>query len=349
MNKSVDVSIVIPLFNEAENIESLLDSVKASLRNWKHSWELILVDDGSRDDTFKLLSACIRSFSAPAKVIRLHRNFGQTAAMQAGIDAATGEIIVTMDGDMQYDPADIPRMVAQFIEQDLDLLSGWRQHRQDKLIFRKFPSRIANFLIRRVTGVRLNDYGCSLKVYRASVLKRIRLFGEMHRFIPAWIATVTHPSRIAETSVSHYARNQGESKYGLSRTFRVIIDLLTVLFFQRFQARPGHFFGSFGLVLGTIGTFILGYLAVVKFGLGEDIGSRPLLFVGVLCIIVSLQFLTTGVLAELLARDYFGSTRFTPYYIHTTIQHPGNDTTDQAKETSPQKNADVADIKTTSL
>lgn len=340
MNKPVDVSIVVPLYNEAENIEPLLDCIRTGLANWRYSWELILVDDGSRDATYKTMTNAIRDFTVPAQLVLLHRNFGQTAAMQAGIDAAKGEYIVTMDGDLQNDPADIPRMVDQLVEKDLDLLSGWRQNRQDKLLIRKIPSKIANFLIRRVTGVHLSDYGCSLKVYRASVLKQIRLFGEMHRFIPAWIATVTHPSRIDEISVTHKARTRGVSKYGLSRTFRVIIDLLTVLFFQRYQARPGHFFGSFGLILGAIGSLTLAYLGVVKFILGEDIGSRPLLFVGVLCIIVSLQFLTTGVLAELVARNYFGSTRFTPYYIHSTVQYPADSDVTQSQTVSSLEGGD---------
>ena len=343
MNKPIDVSLVVPLYNEAENVEPLITSINRSLADWDRCWELILVDDGSLDDTYKILSGSIHQLAAPARLIRLHRNFGQTAAMQAGIDAAEGELIVTLDGDLQNDPADIPKMVTRLIESDLDLLSGWRQNRQDKLLFRKIPSMVANFLIRRVTGVQLSDYGCSLKVYRASVLKQIRLFGEMHRFIPAWMATVTHPSRIDEIAVGHKARTRGVSKYGLSRTFRVIIDLLTVLFFQRYQTRPGHFFGSFGLLFGAIGSLILAHLAVVKFLLGEDIGSRPLLFIGVLCIIVSLQFLTTGVLSELLARNYFGSTRFTPYYILSTIQYPGASQTDQGENITPLDN--VATVK----
>jgi len=206
---------------------------------------------------------------------------------------------------LQNDPADIPRMVGELIERDLDLLQGWRQKRRDALILRKIPSRIANRLIARVTGVKLHDYGCSLKVYRAEVIQRVRLFGEMHRFIPVWAAGVTDPRRIGETVVTHKARELGRSKYGISRTFRVLLDLLAAFFFLRYRARPGHFFGSIGLVFGVIGGLVMAYLAVVKFGFGEDIGQRPLLFIGILLLVAAVQFLTTGVLAELLSRTFF--------------------------------------------
>ena len=186
-------------------------------------------------------------FEYSIKVVQLQRNFGQTAAMQAGIDTAAGEIIVTLDGDLQNDPADIPRMIAHLQEHDLDLLVGWRARRKDKLILRKIPSWIANRLIGKITGVRLHDYGCSLKVYRTTVIKQVRLLGEMHRFIPAWVAAVVPSSRIGEIEVSHHARVHGQSKYGISRSIRVILDLLSVLFFMRYRARPGHFFGTIGL------------------------------------------------------------------------------------------------------
>ncbi|MBI3561371.1 MAG: glycosyltransferase family 2 protein [Gammaproteobacteria bacterium] len=321
MPTGVKISIIIPLYNEVENVEPLLAHTHKVLADWQHPWELILVDDGSSDGTIDQLHHTVQHYNSEIHIVELQRNFGQTAAMQAGIDQADGELIVTLDGDMQNDPADIPRMVEIVLTKDLDLLSGWRRHRQDKLIIRKIPSKIANFIIRRVTGVQINDYGCSLKVYRTSVLRQVRLFGEMHRFIPAWFASVTRPSRIAEVEVKHNPRTLGSSKYGISRVFRVIIDLLTVLFFLRYQARPGHFFGAFGLVIGILGTVILSYLAGIKFILGEPIGSRPLLFVGVLCVIASLQFLTTGVLAEVMSRNYFGSTGKTPYAIRAVTHH----------------------------
>jgi len=307
VNNPDTLSIVIPLYNEQDNVQALVDRVHHGLAGCSLRWELICVDDGSRDATWDRLTAEVARHGPHVKPIRLSRNFGQTAAMQAGIDAARGELIATLDGDLQNDPADIPRMVKELLERDLDLLQGWRKSRKDALVMRKLPSRIANKLIARVTGVALNDYGCSLKVYRAAVIKKIRLFGEMHRFIPVWAATVTSPARIGETVVGHQARTAGESKYGISRTFRVLLDLLAMFFFLRYRARPGHFFGSIGLALGALGSVIMTYLMVIKFGLGESIGERPLLLVGILCLIASAQFLTTGVLAELLARTFFES------------------------------------------
>ncbi len=311
------VSIVVPLYNEEGNAERLIQAVQSALMDFDRCWELIVVDDGSRDGTLDRAREAAERVGSHVRVLPLRRNFGQTAAMQAGIDHARGSLIVTMDGDLQNDPADIPRMVEHLESAGLDLLQGWRQKRQDSLL-RRIPSRIANRLIGRVTGVRLHDYGCSLKVYRADVLREVRLFGEMHRFIPAWVAAVTPPGRIGELVVNHNPRTEGQSKYGISRTFRVILDLLSVLFFMRYKARPGHFFGSIGLAFGGVGGLILAYLAVEKFVLGEHIGTRPLLMVGVVLVIASLQFLTTGVLAELLARTYFGSPEHKSYVIRAT-------------------------------
>ncbi len=309
------VSLVIPLYNEAENIQALLKRVHEGLIGLDYPWEVILVDDGSSDNTARTLDGIIHDCPAYVRIVSLQRNFGQTAAMQAGIDLARGSLIVTLDGDLQNDPADIPAMIEALKKRDLDLLQGWRVNRQDKLLLRKIPSRIANWLIGRVTGLRLHDYGCSLKVYRADILHQIRLYGEMHRFIPAWVAAVTPPSRIGEMPVSHHPRLHGDSKYGIGRTTRVIIDLLTVLFFLRFRARPGHFFGGIGLIMGAMSSLILAWLAVVKFVLGEDIGSRPLFLVGVVLAIASVQFLTTGVLAEILVRTYHESSHRTPFLV----------------------------------
>jgi glycosyltransferase involved in cell wall biosynthesis len=227
--------------------------------------------------------------------------------MQAGIDAARGDVIVTMDGDLQNDPIDIPRMVARLLNEDLDLVAGWRQNRQDGLFLRKIPSKIANRLIARMTGVHLKDYGCSLKAFRGSVIKSVRLYGEMHRFIPAWLATVTTPRRIAQEPTTHHARTAGVSKYGISRTFRVILDLIAVFYFMRFRARPGHFFGGIGLALTALSGLVLTWLAWVKFGLGEPIGGRPALIVAIGGLIAGVHFITTGVLAEIMARIYFES------------------------------------------
>ncbi len=310
-----NLSIVIPLYEEAENVEPLIARVHEGLMGYRGAWELICVDDGSRDETGRRLLALVRRYGPHLRIIQLQRNFGQTAAMQAGIDAARGELIATLDGDLQNDPADIPRMVDELLERDLDLLQGWRRRRQDDLWLRKIPSRLANLLIGWVTGLRLHDYGCSLKIYRAAVIKEVRLLGEMHRFIPVWVAAVTAPERIGETEVNHQARRFGRSKYGISRTFRVLLDLLSAFFFLRFGARPGHFFGSIGLLFGLFGGLMMTHLLVVKFVLGQPIGHRPLLFIAILFIVVSIQFITTGVLAELMTRTLLAAGAKTHYRI----------------------------------
>ena len=265
------------------------------------------MDDGSSDATPAELRRCAAERGPHVRVVELLRNFKQTAAMQAGIDAARGDVVVTMDGDLQNDPVDIPRMVGRLLREDLDLVAGWRKNRQDGLLLRKIPSRIANRLIARMTGVRLKDYGCSLKVFRGSAIKNVKLYGEMHRFIPAWLATVTTPQRIAQEVVNHHARVFGQSKYGISRTFRVVLDLLFVYFFMRYRTRPGHFFGGIGIAIGTLGGLILAYLMSLKLVLGEDIGTRPLLFGGFFLVIAGIQMVTSGVLAELLTRVLFES------------------------------------------
>lgn len=315
MSEKPYLSMVIPLYNEVENVAPLLQRIEEALADYSNSYELILVDDGSSDQTVKAATQGAGDFDYPVKVLELQRNFGQTAAMQAGIDTAQGEIIVTLDGDLQNDPADIPRMIDHLQERDLDLLVGWRAKRKDKLVMRKIPSWIANWLIGRITGVKLHDYGCSLKVYRSSVIKQVRLLGEMHRFIPAWVAAVVPSSRIGEIEVSHRARIHGESKYGISRSIRVVLDLLSVLFFMRYRARPGHFFGTIGLVSGFFGALILLWLGFDKFILGEDIGTRPALLVGVVLVITAFQFITTGVLSEMISRTYYETSETNHYII----------------------------------
>jgi len=321
---SPTLSVVIPFFNEGDNVEALLEELHEALASAPWPWEAILVDDGSRDDTLSRLEAARRRFGEHVAVVALQRNFGQTAATQAGIDAASGELVATLDGDRQNDPADIPLLVQQLLDEERDLVVGWRKNRRDGFVLRRIPSVLANRLIGKVTGVRLHDYGCSLKVYRGSVLRSVRLYGEMHRFIPAWFASATAPARIAERVVNHRPRVAGKSKYGISRTFRVLLDLLSVHFFMRYWTRPGHFFGSIGLAFGGVGGAILAYLAWVKFGMGEDIGTRPLLLVGVVLVIASLQFLTTGVVAELLTRTYFESSNVKPY-VARAVQGGGGD------------------------
>ncbi len=313
------LSIVVPMYNEVDNVEPFVTAVHEALKDYAQAWELILVNDGSRDGTQQALDEQAKLRGPHVRPIHLWRNFRQTAAMQAGIDASRGDVIVTLDGDLQNDPKDIPAMVDYLIAKDLDLVAGWRQNRQDGMVLRKIPSKIANRLIRSITGLQFQDLGCSLKAYRASVLKRVKLYGEMHRFIPAWMATVTSPARMAELPVTHHARTRGESKYGISRTLRVVLDLLAVNFFLRFAGRPGHFFGGVGLGVGLLGTLILSYLGVLKL-LGESIGGRPLLWLGFFCVLGGLQFLTTGVLAELLIRIYYERGDAAPY--HTTHVAP---------------------------
>jgi glycosyltransferase involved in cell wall biosynthesis len=308
------LSVVVPMYNEEESVAPFVMQLHGALANYRHPWELVLVNDGSADGTEQRMRIASEQWGNHVRIITLQRNFGQTAAMQAGIDAARGDVIATMDGDMQNDPIDIPHMVKRLLEEDLDLVAGWRKDRQDTLM-RKIPSRIANRLIGRITQVELHDYGCSLKVFRASIIKSVRLYGEMHRFIPAWMAANTAPSRIKEEVVRHHIRQYGQSKYGLGRTFRVILDLLAVYFFMRFRSRPGHFFGRIGLIFGGLGAAGLVYLAFVKIILGEDIGTRPLLLISVLLVVMSVQFLTTGVLSEMMTRTYFESSQTRSYVI----------------------------------
>jgi glycosyltransferase involved in cell wall biosynthesis len=315
--------VVVPLYNEADNVAPLVAALHEALARVPWAWELVLVDDGSTDDTPGALRAALARHGTRVRVLELQRNFGQTAAMQAGIDAARGSLIVTLDGDLQNDPADIPRMVERLVREDLDLLVGWRRNRQDNLWLRKVPSYLANRLIGRVTGVRVHDYGCSLKAYRASVIRGVRLYGEMHRFIPAWLALHTSPARIREEPVHHRPRTRGVSKYGIGRAYRVLLDLLSVHFFLRFLARPGHFFGRIGLALLLVGGAILTYLLYDKLVLGHDIGARPLLSLGILLVVVAAQFLTTGVLSELVARIYFATEEGRPYVVRRDSEGSG--------------------------
>lgn len=313
------LSVVVPMYNEEELAHDLINAVQAALDKYPQPWELIVVDDGSRDRTWSLLLERAREVGPHIRIVRLLRNFRQTAAMQAGIDAARGDVIVTMDGDLQNDPADIPKLVHKLLTEDLDMVAGWRQNRQDGFLLRKLPSRLANRLIRRVSSLEFQDLGCSLKAFRTEVVRKIRLYGEMHRFIPAWMATVTSPDRMAEVAVSHHARTKGQSKYGLSRTLRVLVDLLSIHYFLRFGTRPGHFFGGLGLLIMGAGTLMLTYLGVLKL-MGESIGTRPLMFLGFFCVLGGLQFLTTGVLAELLMRTYFDGGQSRAYHTQGHVQ-----------------------------
>lgn len=316
------ISVVIPLYNEIDNVTRLCDALSAALDG--ADVEIIIVDDGSRDGSAAALDREAVVRGEHFKMIHLQRNFGQTAAMQAGIDAAQGEVIVTLDADLQNDPQDILPLAERLLAENLDVVAGWRKNRQDGLFLRKIPSRIANRLIRRFTGVRLHDYGCTLKAYRASVIKGVRLYGEMHRFIPAWLSTLTYTDRIVEVPVRHHARVAGKSKYGISRTFRVLVDLLFVKFFLGYSQRPMHFFGTVGLFSLFVGSGMLIYLFIDKFAEGAEISGRPMLIAGVLFFLGGLQFLNTGIVGEMLSRIYHESQDKKTYVIrHTVHLDPG--------------------------
>lgn len=309
------LSVVIPLFNEQESVAPLVSQLLASLRPLQEPFELVLVDDGSSDGTAKALEELSQSTPELVAVL-LRRNYGQTAAMAAGFDASSGEEIVTLDGDLQNDPADIPLMVHK-LREGYDLVSGWRHQRQDAALSRLLPSLVANRLIARVTGVRLHDYGCSLKAYRREVVTDMNLYGELHRFLPA--LAFIEGARITEVKVNHHARQFGRSKYGIDRTFRVLMDLLTVWFMKRFLTRPMHVFGFWGL-LALGGGGVMASALVVEKLLGHDIGNRPLLTLCVLLLLTGVQLFCFGLLAELMMRTYHESQGRPIYRIRTTLR-----------------------------
>jgi len=299
-----EISVVIPVRNESPNVEALYRELTTTLGGFGRSYEIVAIDDGSTDDTFALLAA-IQAKDPRLRVIRFRRNFGQTAAFAAGFANARGRYIVTADGDRQNDPADIPAMITMLEEQDLDIVCGWRKDRKDAFINRRLPSMIANKIISWTTGVHLNDYGCSLKVFRAEIVKPMKLYGEMHRFLPA-IASEFGVS-IGEKVVNHRARTHGKSNYGITRTFRVILDLVTVKFLISYSTRPLQMFGGVGLIMGTLGTLICGWLAYQRLLGYESIANRPLLLLGIMLILGGLQLLSTGLMAEMLSRTYHES------------------------------------------
>ncbi|MDQ4077231.1 MAG: glycosyltransferase family 2 protein [Chloroflexota bacterium] len=306
-----EISVVIPVLNEEECIPRLYEALTSVLEEYGRSYEIVVVDDGSTDRSWSLLSQ-LAAEDPRVQVVRLRRNFGQTAAFSAGFDRARGATVVTMDADLQNDPRDIPKLMEQ-IDAGYDVVSGWRHKRQDRYLDRKLPSLIANRLISNVTDVRLNDYGCSLKAYRRDVLQHVRLYGELHRFIPALAGMVG--ARITEVPVNHFAREHGSSKYGISRTLRVILDLITVWFLSSYATRPLHVFGTLGILSAGSGTLIGLYLTYVKFVQGMNIGTRPLLLLGVLLIVIGIQFITMGLLGEILVRVYHESQNKPIYYV----------------------------------
>jgi len=305
------ISVVVPVYNESENIALCLEELISVLSPLQEPYEIIFIDDGSSDGTPEILAEAAQN-NGNVVLIEFRRNFGQTAAMAAGFEHARYEFVVPMDGDLQNDPAEIGKMIEK-IDEGYDLVAGWRKNRQDAFISRKLPSRIANRIISWATGVSLHDYGCSLKVMRSDVAKSIKLYGEMHRFIPALAAEFG--AKIAEVPVNHRPRIHGSSKYGISRTIRVILDLLTVKFLLGFAKRPIHLFGSIGLLSGLTGGVILALITIQKFLFHVPLGNRPILLLGVLLLILGVQFLAFGLLAEVLTRTYHESQEKPIYHV----------------------------------
>ena len=301
--KQIEISVVLPVYNEVENLVVLYEDIVTALEETAKAVEIICVDDGSQDGSLDALKA-LSANDSRLVVIEFRRNFGQTAALAAGLRFARGEVVVTLDADRQNDPADIPALLAE-IDRGMDLVCGWRHKRQDGLWLRLIPSRIANWLISTTTDVKLHDYGCTLKAMRQDVAKNLRLYGEMHRFIPA-IAS-WYGVRMSEIKVRHHPRTAGVSKYGISRTFRVLLDLLTVKFLLGYSARPIQFFGSIGLVSGVAGVGTLAWLFFERTVLGIPLADRPAVLGGIVLTLVGLQFITVGLLAELQSRTYHES------------------------------------------
>jgi len=307
------ISLVITVFNEEDNVKPMIERIHEVLPNY--DYEVVFVDDGSTDSTVANIKALN---DERVKLVIFNRNFGQTAAMRAGIEHASGEFIITLDGDLQNDPADIPAMLKLQEEGNWDVVAGRRANRKDGFVLRKIPSRIANAMIRRLTKVYLNDYGCTLKVFRAEIAKDLGLYGELHRFIP--VLAQLQGARIVEMDVSHHARIHGQSKYGLGRTFRVMADLLLMVFFQKYLQRPMHIFGTLGILTFLAGMGINMYLLIVKL-LGNDIWGRPLLLLGVSLVLGGIQLISVGLVAEIIMRTYYESQHKPTYRVREIYQY----------------------------
>ena len=313
------LSVVVPIFNEVENIPELHDELRGVLDRLDRPYEIVYVDDGSTDGSFALLKS-LAERHPQVVVIQFRRNFGQTAALAAGMESARGDVLVFMDGDLQNDPADIPRLLETMDEGGYDVVSGWRKNRQDAAIKRKLPSRLANRLISAVSGVHLNDYGCTLKAYRREVMENVRLYGEMHRFIPAYAAWAG--ARIAELEVNHRARKHGRSKYGINRTIKVLLDLLTLKFLSSYSTKPIYLFGGLGslcFLVGALAFLVVLYMRIFE---GLHINRNPLLEICVFMFLAGLLFLTQGLLAELVTRTYHESQGKPTYVIRTMLRRP---------------------------
>lgn len=324
------ISIVVPIYNEQDNVALLIEEIERALVGFPNPWELILVDDGSTDETVPRLQRLAESRPF-VRLVLLRRNFGQTAAMHAGIQHAAGDIIVTIDGDLQNDPADIPRLVAK-IEEGYDLVHGWRKHRQDRFLNRKLPSRIANWLISRVTGFPIHDLGCTLKALRRDLAQQLELYGEMHRFIPILAHQIG--ARSCELVTNHRARKFGTTKYGIGRTTRVILDLLTVRFLQKYFDSPMKFFGKLGMLVG--GVALLAGLGVIGMKLfsGTDMTGNPLLLLSILAVILSAQFFSLGLLGEVNARIYFANGRRQNYQVRDLVNFEQRDFAHPVRKTA---------------
>ncbi|MDE0470429.1 MAG: glycosyltransferase family 2 protein [Ekhidna sp.] len=304
---SKKVSLVIPVVNEEDNIEPMIQAIREAMNGW--NYEIVFADDGSSDETVDN----IKKFAdINVKAVIFNKNYGQTTAMAGGIAKAGGDYIVTLDGDLQNDPADIPAMIAKLEEEGLDVVAGVRIKRQDGMFLKKVPSKIANAMIRRLTGVYLHDYGCTLKVFKKDIAKNLGLYGELHRFIP--VLAQLQGAKLDEMPVRHHARIHGKSKYGLGRTFKVISDLILMVFFQKYLQKPMHLFGVAGIALFLLGMLINGYLLTLKI-MGEDIWGRPMLILGITLLLGGIQLITIGIVAELVVRTYFESQNKTTYRV----------------------------------
>jgi glycosyltransferase involved in cell wall biosynthesis len=308
----MELSVIITLLNEEDNIAPLFASIRTALANY--DYEMILIDDGSTDGTVARIKA---QADHRTRLISFNRNYGQTAAMAAGIDHAHGDYIVTMDGDLQNDPSDIPAMLMKLKEEGWDVVAGNRKNRKDGMLWRKIPSRIANRMIRNLTGVFIRDYGCTLKVFRRDIALRLGLYGELHRFIP--ILAVLQGGKITDMDVKHHARIHGKSKYGIGRTLKVASDLMLMVFFQKYFRRPIHLFGPIGIISFMIGSMINMYMLVLKI-MGQDIWGRPLLILGVSLVLAGIQFLTFGLIAELIMRTYYESQNKKTYHVREVFR-----------------------------
>ncbi len=315
MKSDTYISIVIPAYNEEDNIPILYEKLKGVLERLGREYEVIFVDDGSVDRTWEVLKE-IAEKDQRVKLIRFRKNYGQTAAMYAGFQYASGEVVITLDADLQNDPEDIPNLL-QKLEEGYDIVSGWRKDRKDPFLSRKVPSMIANWIISKVTGVELHDYGCTLKAYRSGVIKKLELYGDMHRFLPA--LTKRLGAKITEIPVKHHPRVYGKSKYGIGRTVRVILDIFLVKFLNEYINKPMYIFGTFGFILLSLGLVALFYLVFLKLFLDQDIGRRPLLILSVLFILAGIQFISTGILAELLVRIYYRTKEDKPFVVEEKV------------------------------